>query len=228
MNSKQYSKRVFPIEESSFFRLLSEDEKRELIDSTNRILYRGGETIIKEGFAASHLLYLESGVVKLNVDKGEKRITFKIISPGVFIGLMCSFVNKKLDFSAVAAVDSTLSLIDRAVVEKFIVENGQFALSMVESQSLMTNSVVHHLINLIHKNLAGTVATLLLDLSSAFESLSFTLPFSRGEIADSIGYSKESVINLLSEFAREGLIEVSGRKLTIKDAPKLQRIANYG
>lgn len=228
MSNKNYNYSSQPIEEFTLFRYLTQEQKELLKGSINRVKYRGGETIIKEGFAASHLLYLESGVVKLNAEKRGKSITFKILSSGNFIGLMCAFVNKKVDFSAVAATDSVVVLVERSMVETLIVENGNFALDLLKSVSEMTNEVVHHLINLTDKNLPGIMATLLLDLFSIFGSEHFTLPFTRSELADTIGYSKESVSNILSQFTQDDLIELSGKKVYLKELKKLQEIATFG
>jgi CRP-like cAMP-binding protein len=43
-----------------------------------------------------------------------------------------------------------------------------------------------------------------------------------------LGYSKESVINTLSKFNREGIINVSDRKIEILDVPKLEQISKLG
>ncbi len=50
----------------------------------------------------------------------------------------------------------------------------------------------------------------------------------RQELANLLGYSKESVINTLSKFNREGIIKVSDRKIELINYEKLQQISKLG
>ncbi len=208
--------------------LLSQEEIESLNVGSSLLSFGKGETIIKQGFMATHILLLEEGMAKLNVESGGRNTTIKIVTAGDFIGLMCSFVNKNVDFSAVTIIPSKVRLIDRSVFEKLIGSNGNFAVSLVKMISELTNSTVHDLINLSHKNVNGAIATLLLDLRRIFGSDSFDIPFTRSEMADALGYSKESIINTLSEYKKEGLISVEGKKLELLDLVKLDSIAKRG
>ncbi|MDO9594974.1 MAG: helix-turn-helix domain-containing protein, partial [Lutibacter sp.] len=68
----------------------------------------------------------------------------------------------------------------------------------------------------------------LLEFVEIYNSKTFTLPVVRKELADMLGYSKESVINTLSKFNREGIINVSDRKIEILDISKLEQISKLG
>lgn len=228
MKIEEYIPSTLKIEDTDWFSLLTENQKKLLLTSGGRINYSLGETIVKQGFAASHIVFLERGIIKLNVENRNKNTTFKIMQGGNFIGLMCSFVNKKLDFSAVSVTDASVFLLDRNVFEQIIRENGHFALYIVKLVSELTNAVVHSLIKLTHKNANGAIATMLLDLHSLYNLNSFNLPFSRAEMANTLGYSKESIINTLSEFNRDGILEISGKKIIIKDIEKLISISLNG
>jgi len=177
---------------------LSPAQKKLVEDNSYTLEFRPNEPIIKQGFSANHILYLEEGMAKLSVSDQERTTTFKIIGSRSFIGIMCSFVKKNFDFSATAIKPSRVRLIDRNVFEELIRTNGDFAVQMVSLMSLMTNKIVHDLIYLSHKNVDGALSTILLELSGIFGSGQFQMPFTRIELADTIGYSKESVINSLS------------------------------
>lgn len=88
--------------------------------------------------------------------------------------------------------------------------------------------MVHNLIKLTHKNVNGAIATILLDLYSLYNLDSFNLPFNREEMANALGYSKESVINTLSEFNKDGILKISGKKINIIDIDKLVSISING
>ena len=212
----------------SWIELLTPDQKEALISSSAILKFRRGETIIKQGTLASHIMFLEEGMAKLNFMEGEKDTTFSFATNGDFIGLMCSFVQKRLEFSAIAITNATVRIIDREVFEKSIKENGKFAVYIVKLMSELTNGVVHTLISLSHKNVNGALSTLLLSLSRVYASNSFQVPFTRDEMAAALGYSKESIINTLSEFHRDKIINISGRNLEILQPETLKIISAKG
>ncbi len=216
------------VQSCEWFALLNDQERSLLLSSLSQTHFNTGDTIVKQGFSAPAILFLESGVVKLNVEHNGKGSTFKIINKGNFIGLMCSFVNKRLDFSAIAAAPSVVTMIDRAIFESLIRDNGIFAVYIVKMMSNMTNSVVHNMITLSHKNVVGSVASLLLDMTEVFNSNVFMLPFTREELANSLGYSKESVINTLSDFQRDGIIDIKAKRVEITDLNQLINISING
>lgn len=216
------------VQSCEWFALLNDQERSLLLSSLSQTHFNTGDTIVKQGFSAPAILFLESGVVKLNVEHNGKGSTFKIISKGNFIGLMCSFVNKRLDFSAIAAAPSVVTMIDRAIFESLIRDNGIFAIYIVKMMSNMTNSVVHNMITLSHKNVVGSVASLLLDMTEVFNSNVFMLPFTREELANSLGYSKESVINTLSDFQRDGIIDIKAKRVEITNLNQLINISING
>jgi len=47
-------------------------------------------------------------------------------------------------------------------------------------------------------------------------------------LADILGYSKESVINTLSKFNREEIINISERKIEVLKPEKLEQISKIG
>lgn len=216
------------IEVYSWMNSLNDVEKNRIFDASEILTYKRGETIIKQGTLASQIIFVEEGIAKLNFQTGDRDTTFSFAMNGDFIGLMCSFVKKRLEFSAVAITDTTVRIIDREVFENLIETNGNFAVYIVKLMSELTNSVVHTLITLSHKNVNGAVATLLLTLTRLYKSNKLQIPFTRDEMADALGYSKESIINTLSSFHQDKIISISGRNLEIMQESALILIAEKG
>lgn len=94
--------------------------------------------------------------------------------------------------------------------------------------SIVTNSLVRNISRFSHKNIDGSLSILLLEFSDIYKSDSFVLPVKRDEMAQMLGYSKESVINTLSKFNKENIIIVQDKKITILDKNKLNNIAKNG
>jgi CRP-like cAMP-binding protein len=207
---------------------LKELELDKLMASSVVLDYEKSDVIIKQGSLASQIMVLEEGMVKLNFRESGKDTTFGFGIKGDFIGLMCSFVEKRLDFSAVAITPCRIRIFDRVVFEKLIEQNGKFALNIVSMMSHMINETCHNFITLKHRNAGGSLATLLLNLIRVFGEHQLIIPFTREEMAHTLGYSKESIINTLSDFQKDNIISVSGKNLEILDKKALETIAEKG
>lgn len=210
------------------FEALNAQEHDELFSSITTVRYSKGETIVKQGFAMSSFLFLEKGIVKLDVMSENHSTTISIVSAKAFVGLMCSFVARQVDFSVVALVDSEVSMIDKNVIEKLIRNNGEFALRLVNLMSLMTKEMVGELIRKNAKNSLGAIALTLLELMKHFGSTKYTLPLTRTEFAEVVGFSKESVNLSMALLSKDGLIAVSGKHIEIVDEDRMRIIAQKG
>ncbi|HOO43018.1 MAG TPA: helix-turn-helix domain-containing protein, partial [Bacteroidales bacterium] len=78
------------------------------------------------------------------------------------------------------------------------------------------------------RNAGGSLATLLLNLIRVFDEHQLIIPFTREEMAHTLGYSKESIINTLSDFQKDNIISISGKNLEILDKKALETIAEKG
>jgi CRP-like cAMP-binding protein len=207
---------------------LNEYEKNKLIQHKTDIEFEAGETIIKRGLAISNVLYLNDGLVKLEIINDGKPSTIGLVESHSFIGILCCFAFDNFDFTATALEKTKVSFINKMVFEEFIKTNGEFALALIKHMSGVSNSLFHRLTTLSQKNIDGALSILLLDFAKFYNSKSYTLPMVRQELANVVGYSKESVINTLSKFNKENLIHVSDKKIEILDMEKLIQISKLG
>jgi len=208
--------------------ILTHDEKNELVENKTDLVFKAGETIVKRGILVSSILYLKEGLVKLEVKNNGKSSTVGLIQSQSFIGIICCFAFKKYDFTVIALETSKVSFIDISVFEKFIKNNGEFALNLIKHMSGITNRLFHRITALSQKNIEGALSILLLDFYDIYSSKNFTLPMTRQELAQLLGYSKGSVINTLSKFNIEGIIKVSDRKIELINSEKLEQISKLG
>ena len=88
------------------------------------------------------------------------------------------------------------------------------------------------LIDASQKSIRERLAFLLLQLANTYGvdggvHQQIDLILSREEIAGMVGTATESVIRLLSEFNKDGLIELDGKKIKIKDKKGLVRLSDF-
>ncbi|MDE5418191.1 Crp/Fnr family transcriptional regulator [Labilibaculum sp. DW002] len=210
------------------FESLTPHQKDLVEKSTTRLQFTKGETIIKQGFVASHILYIEKGLAKLDVTNDSKLSTLKLLSNDSFVGIMCSFACKSLDFSAVALEDTTIRMINMDLFLSLVKENGEFALKLMRHMSSLTNDIMHRTSRIAGKNVEGSLALILTELSEIYKSPQFVLPVTRVGLASLAGCSKESVIHTLAKFHNDKIIEVKDKNITILKQASLELIIKNG
>ena len=207
---------------------LTEAEKEELIEHKTDIEFEPGETIIKRGMQVNNILYLNSGLVKLEMVNEGAPFTVGLVEPHSFVGIVCCFAFEKFDFTATALEKTKVSFIEKPIFEKYIKTNGEFSLNLIKHMSGVSNSLLHRITTLSQKNIDGALSLILLDFAKVYNSKIFTIPMVRKDLANMLGYSKESVINTLSKFNKEKIITVSDRKIEILNINKLKQISKIG
>jgi len=69
--------------------------------------------------------------------------------------------------------------------------------------------------------------TLLYLFDEIFESSSFTMILTKQELADLSGMSKESAIQLLRQFNKEGIISITRNEIKLLDKEQLMRMSQF-
>jgi len=232
MNSK-YQTQEHPadhqlIRAKDCFDSLTATQQKLVEKSTTILQFTKGETIIKQGFVASHILYIEKGLAKLDVTNDSKLSTLKFLSNDSFVGIICSFACQNLDFSAVALEDTTIKMINMDLFLSLIKENGEFALKLMRHMSSITNDIMHRTSRLASKNVEGSLAIILMELKEVYKNDSFTLPVTRVGLASLAGCSKESTIHTLAKFHKDGIIHLKDKCITIIKPENLDLIIKNG
>lgn len=207
---------------------LTNSEKNELVKSKSDINFEAGETIIKRGMLANNVLYITEGLVKIEFINDSKPFTIALVQPHSFIGIVCCFAFQKFDFTATALTKTKVSFIPMEVMLSFIKQNGDFAIKLIKHMSGASNAIIHRISALSQKNIEGALSILLLDFVKIYNTNEYTIPMNRAELANMLGYSKESVINTLSKFNKEEIISVADRKIKILNLKTLQKISKIG
>jgi CRP/FNR family transcriptional regulator len=207
------------------------DEQRVLLESKQvEVNFKKGETIIKNGAFATHVIFVCEGLVKVYMEEKDDRLILKIMGPGNLIGL--SSLNESeavFQYTASAYQDTVVKFIDIATFKQFIRDNGLFAEKIINILSDNANLINNRFFCLTNRQSYGRLADIMLCLSGrVFKADKFQLDLTRKEIAELAGMSTESVIRILKKFQDEKLIEMNGKIVEIKDSEALHRICSIG
>lgn len=206
-------------------------EEFELVRRTSQqLLYKKGETILKQGAKASNLVYLHKGIVKFSFEnEGGKSVILTIVTGPILLGGANLFFKETNLFSLIALEECEACLIDSKAMKKLLMNSGKYAIMMFEESTEMFKSAIFNFISLAHKQVHGRIADIILYLASqVYKSNKFTISFTKKEISEFAACSHENVITTLSKMSKEGIISFEGKVLEIKDLKKLIEISKHG
>ena len=207
------------------------NEEFEVIRRTSTQLhFKKGENILKQGGKATQLIFLHKGIVKFNYqNENEKNFIMTIVAGPKLLGGANLFFRETNIFSLVALEDCDVCYIDGRAFKNALVKHGDYMLTIFEHSVEMFQDSIFNFISLAHKQVHGRIADILIYLTdSVYKNSNYDLTLSRKEIAEFAACSHENVITTLSKLNKEGIIELEGKKITIKDRKKLQEISKRG
>jgi len=153
----------------------------------------------------------------------------KIAKAPSFLGIPTTFGDKVNHYSATALVDITACFIDIEVFRSFIYENGKFAYEVILNLCNYELRNFHRCVNSVQKQIHGRVADSLLFFADyIFENAEYELPLTRTDLGKLTNTSRESVCRILTEFNKEGLIEIHGKQIRILKEKQLETISRNG
>ena len=212
------------------FDRLSDQERKFLDNHSVRVSYKKGETLCKQGGFVSHVMFVESGLVKVFLEDANSSLVLKIITDGNLVGL--SSVSEKLNtfqYSAVAYIDTVVRQIDVSAIRSLISQNALFARDLIDIMAFNATQIYGRFFCLTQKQSYGRMSDILLCLADrVFRNTSFDLPITRKELAELTSMSQETVIRILGKFEQDKLIRIKGKNLSILDYERLQKISNNG
>ncbi len=214
----------------SCFDLLTEVEK-ELIDNRSLLVnFKKGEMICKQGSFASHIMYLEKGLVKVYLEGNPKDLILTITPQNHLLGLQAIYEgNSTFLYSISTYTDSVVRLIDIQIFEQLLKQNAVFAYRVINILNESTSQSYSRFFSLTQKQLHGRLADIFLCLSrKIFKSETFELPISRSDLGDLTSMSTESVIRIMKDFKDDRIIDINNKSISLLDIPRLENISAKG
>jgi CRP/FNR family transcriptional regulator len=213
--------------EPDCFQLISREDLASLSENRTQLSYLKGETVFKQGAFAPHVLFIQSGLIRVYLQTGRNKVQNLWISrSGDFLAFSALFGERTYSYSAVAIKDSELLMIDTESLRKLLHSNPEFGYRITSKNINSEKHLMDLVASLSYKQMRGKLATALLYLNS--ETLRNEEVFSylsRQDIADFASISVESVIKFLKEFEKEGILVLENKNISITDPAKLAQIS---
>ncbi len=217
------------VREFSSLKALSKDELLKMSDCKVTYTIKKGEAIFEEGEVTNGIYCISEGICKLSkLSANGKDQIVKLVKSGELLGQRSMISDEPANLSAIALEDMQVCFIPKSDVLGFFNENNQFSMAVMKTICGDLKEADDHMVSLAQKSVKERLAETLLYLEDNFgknEDNTLKVQLSREELAGMIGTATESCIRLLSEFNKNKLIELVGKKIALVDRNKLKRMA---
>ncbi|MBZ9728096.1 response regulator [Salegentibacter sp. JZCK2] len=200
---------------------------REMMRSREQMSFKAGENIYEEGKSSLHFYMVERGVVKAHkFDSRGKEMITELYKEGDFFGNLSFNKNTAYGEYATALEDSVLYVVSKDDLREILKNNSNISMELLQEMGDHLMGVKEQLIEIAYASVRRkTARTILLFAHKIKKNPLHSIRISRADLAGVAGIASETLIRTLSDFKKEGLIEIEGRNVKLLDAEKLERIS---
>ena len=182
--------------------------------------YKKGDVLFSEGGTPRGVFYVHKGLIKIiKYGKEGKEQIIEISKSGDLVGFRAMLSDKTYNVDAVMLEDTTICYIQKSDFLQEINSNEQLRNTVIRVLSKELQDRADLLTTMAQKTVRQRSALALILLDDIYKGQPINL--SRDDLANFVGTATETVIRLLREFKKDGLIGIQGRKITILEMNRL-------
>lgn len=195
------------------------------IDANRQTLwFKKGELIFEENTPVRGVYFVYKGKVKVHKQWGDKELIVRFANQGQIFGHRGLGHNNVYPVSGTAIEAAEVCFIDIDFFTSTLKVNQGFLFELMLFFADDLQESERRMRNLAHMPVRGRLAQALLALDQKFGRTvegSIDIQLSRQDIASYVGSTYETVFRLINDFVEEGLMEVAGKNIFLKDVDKL-------
>lgn len=203
------------------------DDLRQLVHQQDLQHFKKGELIYEKGKHANFFYLIKRGVVKAHrMDNQGKELITQLYKEDDFFGNHAINPQSSYEDFATAMEDSQVYTVSREEFQKILAGNTKIALQLVEVLNNNLSELKQHLMEMAYGSVRKKTATTILLFAEKIQKHPLkSIRISRADLAGVAGMAPESLIRTLSEFKKEGLIEIEGRNIKLINVEALKDIS---
>ncbi len=210
------------LREVPFLRVLPPEILAEVASRCREEILLKGAPLFVEGDGAKGLLVVRAGAVKIfKVGDGGREQIVEIEGPGRSVAELPLFDGLPYPASASALEDAVILRVPRRDFDELLARHPALTRAVIASLAARLRRMVGLVRELSLVDVRGRLLDFLQEEAAGRES--FELPMSHQEIASRIGTVREIVTRMFSRLAKEGVLRVEGRRVTLLDVRSLDR-----
>ena len=199
-----------------------------ITDAVKQVSFDSEEVLFNKGQSSSSIYALEKGVVKIcsTTSEGREQIV-GITSPGNLLVGLQSISDRHYHYSAVAATPVNACKIAHRALLKKVSSDTELSMRLITALNAQLGHSRELMRAMSQKNASAKIASFILLMAPQrkHESVRFTLPLSRMEIANLIGLSEETVCRQMARMKRDDIIYAPRGRIEVRDWPRLKAVA---
>lgn len=193
-------------------------------DNGEQANFTTGENIYQEGSRSSTIYLILKGIVKCHrMDEDGKELITSLYRADDFLGFTSFMNNIPYQESATAIEDVALAGISKRQLKDILEKNHTISLELMELLTQNITEIKAQLLQMAYSSVRKKTAQTLLQFAEIMnKKTEDPIKISRNDLASVAGIATESLIRTLSGFKKEGLIDIEGRNIKIKQLKALQ------
>lgn len=200
------------------FDQLDDQELENVASGTTELHVRRGEAIFHRGEPCNGFHIMVYGQVKLiAVSPAGAEKVVRLLGPGESFGEALMFLERPYILSAMALADSMLLTVDKSVLFALLASQPMLARKMIAGLSRRLHAFVSDVKSYSLHSGTQRVIGYLLQAQEASGGPEVQLEVGKNVIASRLNLTPEHFSRILHDLSSKGLIQVSGRHITILD-----------
>src|SRR3712207_6036478 len=194
--------------------------------------FKPKDVIFTPGDPDDQLYFLLDGTVRLYKIYGDyKEATTALLKDKGIFGKLSLVEGRWQDVFAEAVTNVCVASVQKSALTEVIKRRPEFAMKLFASFSERLRQSDEVIESLLHREVSTRLATLILNLSERFGEgngggTTLDMRLTHQDLANMIASTREAVSKVMSEFQREGAIEVQNRKIVLVDKEALAERAS--
>ena len=194
-------------------------------------LFKAKDVIFTPGDPDDQLYFLLDGTVRLYKIYGDyKEATTAFLKDQGVFGKLSLVEGRWQDVFAETVTDVRVASVQKAALTEVIKRRPEFAVKLFASFSERLRQSDEVIESLLHREVSTRLATLILNLGERFGEgngvVTLDMRLTHQDLANMIASTREAVSKVMSEFQRDGTIEVQNRKIVLVDKEALAERAS--
>ncbi|MDX1762541.1 MAG: response regulator [Christiangramia sp.] len=202
------------------------DDLREIFAQHDLLHFKKGDTIYEKDKHSNFFYLVKRGVVKAHrMDNQGKELITELYKEDDFFGNHANDPHSSYDDYATAMEDSQLYIVSREEFQKILAGNPRITMQLVEVLNNNLSELKQQLMDMAYGSVRKKTANTILLFAERIKKHPLkSIRISRADLAGVAGMAPESLIRTLSEFKKEGLIEIEGRNIKLMDSEALKMV----
>jgi len=217
----------------SIFSAFHGKELENLSSQKHYTLVKKGQYIFKEGSEPKGLFCIHDGNVKITkISEDGKEQIVRLAKPGNFIGYRALLCNDIYQASAIALEDTHVCFYSKEMYLEMIHTKPEVAAQTISVLTRDLKFAENMMMNMAQKHVKGRIAEILLILEEFYgiyeKDRTINTTLKREDIGHLVGTTTETSIRIISDMAKEGTIELVGKRIRIVNREKIMELSNRG